>query len=1380
MTVLVDSSAVITPFSSNATSANSQVLTVAVAVPAGEYVVISYGAVATTSASTFTATDSRGNTYTVLATTFRSTFEEVALIGSLLGTGLQVGDTITVSTVNTLARRCYQVKSYTGLTATVDTTGSAVSSGGATSAPSDSLAPAASGEFLLSACCYSSNLATTTPTWPTGWTADATSNDTAAGGAEKTLTISDHVATASGSQSSSLALSSSRSWAMVTVALVPSAGAGNARTASDAPTVTESAHKGSQALSRTASDAPVVSESPFGGRSSGTPPGYDGVVVSDPQQFGATGALTQALTVTRAVPAGETVIVVFGCQGGVSAMTYTATDSRGNTYTTLATTALTNIAEVALVGSVLTTGLQVGDTITFNSSISRARRCYQVKSFHGVTLTADVAATLVTGNDPSPEADITTVNAYDLVFAAAMNDNIQTTVWDSSYQGVDTTSTTAGSNEKMLTSAFKIPAAPAAEAATFITPTTSHFAMVAVALRTVTLLRVSGAADAVPVADSPSSNVHLSRTASDSVPVADVATRLAATTHSFVRTVSEAPPITDAATAAFNVTNARTAVDSALVTELPARAKLPAPSQVSTSVPVSDSVSFTYVSAFSVGTTQQQYRWKFVDPNDSALTYFFERNPLKVDSPNTTQVLDAMSTGPFWLPNVRGISPAHVPVQWSFTGTIASQAMYNALAGWAKVRRVVQVVDDLGQAFSVLPVSFEPTDRPPTARNPKRWSYVFKCLRFESTPVGSPVTITIPTPLQRRVIDLPSPYGVLTGAPPVYVPPTPAPAPLPPGSAAGNGIPGGSFTNPVQMVGSTKGQSTYQQMVAALLPDIVYVKEGVGVVPLAWVNTAAALVPEGNRVIYALHPDVAILAQGTGAAYAKLVLQLRNLLSTMPDIDGQRVMMWPNPYGKTFTAASWVNASINFWSDVVTPVNTLYGRANRVRYVIGMQGSQAGTGTLVPYLGTLAKYYADEVGYNCSSLAQAQAGITEAALSPARPMIVPELTYGEVYHTDAQILAWMQASVPRLAAAAVLCWDNRNNNQIVGTAPLSTAFWATLSTFAGAPAPQHFRRAAAEVALVSETPTNVVHQVLSASSTDLVPASDSVQSTSPHKAGRTTADAVPVADSAAGAYVPGILITKFGADDALAGSNWSAVSAAYDQGAHLAAVRMYQTVAPTSTLFNPVGMPTDGRTVLASWQPTFGQVAAGVYDLPVQRLMNLGQPIYLAAWDGIDALVAAGTVTAAQVALWQTDMAHLATLCAGSLVKPTIVLSGAGYQSYQTYKVPFVNAYAFNLRNVLDPIRHNLAYPGTAGGLDAVLAYMVNTVQQTDGHEILVSEFGWPLGAWPNATTQRTAALASYAAKFRQAGVGVACFFDFGDFVAADLTEIHSLVAGGP
>lgn len=196
-------------------------LTVANAVAAGNRVII---AVETNALSTqdgvFSATDNRGNTYTVpndagqtsplgLGHEFKSGTTQISILSSVLGTGLQVGDHITVAhaSANVL---------YWGITAEAfdDTTAFDTLSHntGASNSPSSGPAPAAdqNAQLVFVATSWGGS---GVPTVPSGW--DSSAMVEAAGASNRRLQAHWQYVNVGGTRSGALALGTSGSWAQI-------------------------------------------------------------------------------------------------------------------------------------------------------------------------------------------------------------------------------------------------------------------------------------------------------------------------------------------------------------------------------------------------------------------------------------------------------------------------------------------------------------------------------------------------------------------------------------------------------------------------------------------------------------------------------------------------------------------------------------------------------------------------------------------------------------------------------------------------------------------------------------------------------------------------------------------------------------------------------------------------------------------------------------------------------------------------------------------------------------------------------------------------------------------------------------------------------------
>lgn len=76
--------------------------------------------------------------------------------------------------------------------------------------------------------------------------------------------------------------------------------------------------------------------------------------------------------------------------------------------------------------------------------------------------------------------------------------------------------------------------------------------------------------------------------------------------------------------------------------------------------------------------------------------------------------------------------PGELELDWS--GVIRSQVHYDTLLTWAAKTNAILVTDHVGRRFRVYITDFQPTDRAPIPRAPKRWRYTMKAKLLEKVP----------------------------------------------------------------------------------------------------------------------------------------------------------------------------------------------------------------------------------------------------------------------------------------------------------------------------------------------------------------------------------------------------------------------------------------------------------------------------------------------------------------------------------------------------------------------------------------------------------------------------------------------------------------------
>lgn len=111
-------------------------------------------------------------------------------------------------------------------------------------------------------------------------------------------------------------------------------------------------------------------------------------------------------------------------------------------------------------------------------------------------------------------------------------------------------------------------------------------------------------------------------------------------------------------------------------------------------------------------------RWTFYDGTD---TYTFEINPDTGGSPAYAKTITSQST---LAPNGKTLvfeGTDQVP-KFEFSGTILTEAHFNAFLEWWDKRRQIQVTDDLGRQFWIYLETFTPT-RVRAVQHPWKHSY---------------------------------------------------------------------------------------------------------------------------------------------------------------------------------------------------------------------------------------------------------------------------------------------------------------------------------------------------------------------------------------------------------------------------------------------------------------------------------------------------------------------------------------------------------------------------------------------------------------------------------------------------------------------------------
>lgn len=119
-------------------------------------------------------------------------------------------------------------------------------------------------------------------------------------------------------------------------------------------------------------------------------------------------------------------------------------------------------------------------------------------------------------------------------------------------------------------------------------------------------------------------------------------------------------------------------------------------------------------------------RWRFHDTVTGEV-WAMPINPDSMSPNGPTRNL----THSRWRYGVTTIEQPRVDRELTWSGVIRSQAHYDALLDWASREHAVVVSDHMGRNFRVYITDFDPTDRSPIPRAPKRWRYTMKTKLLE-------------------------------------------------------------------------------------------------------------------------------------------------------------------------------------------------------------------------------------------------------------------------------------------------------------------------------------------------------------------------------------------------------------------------------------------------------------------------------------------------------------------------------------------------------------------------------------------------------------------------------------------------------------------------
>lgn len=249
------------------------------------------------------------------------------------------------------------------------------------------------------------------------------------------------------------------------------------------------------------------------------------------------------------------------------------------------------------------------------------------------------------------------------------------------------------------------------------------------------------------------------------------------------------------------------------------------------------------------------------------------------------------------------------------------------------------------------------------------------------------------------------------------------------------------------LVGASTGSGGPDLTATRLGTRIQRFYEQAGEMPANWAARSGSRAAAGNVVATSIKPDINTLAAGSGSAYNTLVSRLIAMNNGRPDRPGEREAMWHEPYGDSFSAATWRAASINFYNDVIRPTNLT--RTHPILYYINLQGSTIASGAWSDYFTPEVMANCDEVTFDCYQVV-AQDNAAAVAADAGKPLGIPEYGFRTgITHTDAEIRAYMEENVPRLLTLdnlAWVAWFNGGTNSIVGVNyTQSCAYWKSFA-----------------------------------------------------------------------------------------------------------------------------------------------------------------------------------------------------------------------------------------------------------------------------------------------------------------------------------------------
>jgi hypothetical protein len=279
-----------------------------------------------------------------------------------------------------------------------------------------------------------------------------------------------------------------------------------------------------------------------------------------------------------------------------------------------------------------------------------------------------------------------------------------------------------------------------------------------------------------------------------------------------------------------------------------------------------------------------------------------------------------------------------------------------------------------------------------------------------------------------------------------------------PGPGTGNPPPssGGSLSagsgNPITLFGATFGIGVTKDIT---MVDPAYFRCEEGGIPnpsgrtATWNDTAQGhLIPAHKPQAIDFKPTVLDWVNKTGN-YSTDVANLIGILNGMPDIDGQAVGLWHEPYNKpnldTGKEGNWATMHVNLKADVMSVVNLPANRSHPIQILGCMQGFPSNSIQDLYFNATMLAH-SDIIGWDCYQSEQVTRGAAYA-FAKGMPYAIPEHGWSVTTPgSDTDISGRMTTDIGLIKALPTTqqpifdTWFNKNNNDLTGLIK-SQAIW---------------------------------------------------------------------------------------------------------------------------------------------------------------------------------------------------------------------------------------------------------------------------------------------------------------------------------------------------